>query len=89
MAGNEPAGGAPDTGPQEYAQPQDPWEGGLEFPPGQSAMPTDPIPHQFDPYSGSYPPAYTGGTWVQQPGTGGTPCRRAGRRSPRSRSPAS
>ena len=70
MASNEPPGGAPGNGPQEYAQPQDPWEGGLEFPPGQSSMPTDPIPHQYDPYSGTYPP-YTSGTWVQQPGVPG------------------
>jgi flagellar basal body-associated protein FliL len=70
MASNEPTG---DNAPQEYAQPQDPWEGGLDFPPGQASMPTDPIPHQYDPYSGTYPPQpYTGsGTWV--PGTGGQP----------------
>ncbi|GAA1769911.1 hypothetical protein [Luedemannella helvata] len=74
MASNEPAaGGTPDSsGPQEYAQPQDPWEGGFEYPPGQSSMPTDPIPHQYDPYSGTYPPYNTGGTWVQQSGTAGT-----------------
>ncbi|MGE5827295.1 MAG: hypothetical protein ACM30G_02895 [Micromonosporaceae bacterium] len=54
-----PQSGGPEGSPG-YAQPQDPWAGGFE--PGQASVPTDPIPHQYDPYS-SY---QQGDPWAQQ-----------------------
>jgi hypothetical protein len=50
MSTNEPPAGAAQNGAPEYGQPQDPWAGGFDYSPGQSSVPTDPIPHQFDPY---------------------------------------
>jgi hypothetical protein len=54
-----PQSGGPEGSPA-YAQPQDPWAGGFE--PGQASVPTDPIPHQYDPYA-SY---QQGDPWAQQ-----------------------
>jgi len=50
MSTNEPPAGAAHEGAPEYGQPQDPWAGGFDYTPGQSSVPTDPIPHQYDPY---------------------------------------
>jgi hypothetical protein len=60
MSTNEPPAGAAPNGAPEYGQPQDPWAGGFDYTPGQSSVPTDPIPHQFDPYQ-SYEGPYAGG----------------------------
>ena len=49
MSTNEPPAGAAHEGAPEYGQPQDPWAGGFDYTPGQSSVPTDPIPHQYDP----------------------------------------
>jgi hypothetical protein len=60
MSTNEPPAGAAQEGAPEYGQPQDPWAGGFDYTPGQSSVPTDPIPHQYDPYQ-SYEGPYAGG----------------------------
>jgi hypothetical protein len=59
MSTNEPPAGAAQEGAPEYGQPQDPWAGGFDYTPGQSSVPTDPIPHQYDQYQ-SYQEPFTG-----------------------------
>lgn len=71
MSTNEPPAGAAHEGTPEYGQPQDPWAGGFDYTPGQSSVPTDPIPHQYDPYQ-SYEGPYAGGPdpWGHAPTQG-------------------
>lgn len=67
MSSNEPPGGAAPQGSPEYGQPQDPWAGGFDYTPGQSSVPTDPIPHQYDPYQEYQPDPWSRATTQGQP----------------------
>lgn len=49
MSTYQPRGGQPPEGTPSYPQPQDPWATGHDH--GLASVPTDPIPHQYDPYA--------------------------------------
>ena len=61
MSTYQPPGGPSPEGTPSYPQPQDPWATGHDH--GLASVPTDPIPHQYDPYAHG---VAEGDIWVQQ-----------------------